>query len=578
MTFMAPSTDAAARVAVDDGDDDPSVAHHGRVPPAGGEPAPPPWRAPWVVGIVALALRWWMPGETLLTQDEFNWTIRSLSFGKAIRSWNLAGAVAAAPSQKATRPGVTTMWTGFLAEELVSPVHRLWTWLGIGPGPSGLRLGHMLMALWCSLGLVAFVVIARRLVGPRASLVAGGILAVEPMLVGHSAVLHTDALVTVYAGLAVVALVAAFEQARVEDQTTARAAWWRVPSIALASIAGAAAAIAVLTKLNAVVLIGAAVPVAFAGQRFRRSDTVDRQRRSGVALAVFVAVTVTLFVALWPALWVDPIAQLQATIGAGHLAGESTTTFFLGQVITHVDRRFYFVAAWYRASPWLLIASFTTVVSTILQILRRARSPTLPRRVILSLTAPPAVYLAVLVLSAKQYDRYLLPLLPFAAVGIGVVVARLTAPFEPTGWVHRSAWAAFAILAVWTASLAPFAISYTDPLVGGQRVASGKIDLGWGEGVETVLARTHPGGRRCPTISSRVWLLGQSGCWKPVSGDWLHGTDAPPDLVLIYIDDRQRAKTGEMDAYLRAHGTMVDALIIDGVAYVELWRPTRQPA
>ena len=105
-----------------------------------------------VVGLVALGMRWWQPGEVLVTTDEFNWVLRSERFATAIRTGDLAAASADPVTTIATRPGLTTLWIGFLAEKLAVPVGTVSSWLHLGDGPSRLRLAHLLMALVCTMG------------------------------------------------------------------------------------------------------------------------------------------------------------------------------------------------------------------------------------------------------------------------------------------------------------------------------------------------------------------------------------------------------------------------------------------
>ena len=164
----------------------------------------------------------------------------------------------------------------------------------------------------------------------------------------------------------------------------------------------------------------------------------------------------------------------------------------------------------------------------------------LPRRVTLQLWVPPLVYTAVIAVSDKHYDRYLLPLLPFVVLGIGCMAVRATAKVD--GFVAGAiGWTAFGIAAIWTSMLAPFAISHVDPLVGGQRAAAERIPLGWGEGIETVMARIPREPGECPSVSS-PWSIAQRGCFEPgllVAGR-LHRA---ADYVVIYIGDRQLGNT-----------------------------------
>lgn len=518
-----------------------------------------------VVGLVALGLRWWSPGEPLRTADSYNWMRRSIAFGEAIRSWDLAAATTDPTGVPATRPGVTTMWTGFLAEELVAPARHVATTLGWDAGPSHLRLAQVLMALWCVLGIVVFTLVARRLVGARAAVIAGGLLAVEPFFVGHSSVLHTDALLAIGSAVSVMAL-AACVRAHHERPLVAWSGWWRTDVGRLALLGGVAGGVAGLTKVNAGLLVGVGLLAAFV--------PLSRRRVGQVPAVIAVASALAVVVAMWPALWVDPWGQVRACIDSLTLAGEGTgPAFFMGEV-TSRDRGFYPVAAWYRASAWLLVGALLALGWWCVAGFRRRRASPGSRRALVVLVLPPLAYAVALGLSDKHYDRYLLPLLPFVALGVGVCASRALDGIGAGRAVGRLGWAGLGLAAGWTASLAPFAISHVDPLVGGQRAALKRLSLGWGEGSETVLARVDSHGR-CPTISSRQWFLYQPGCWTPTDFDWLDGSEAPPQYVLVNVQARQAGATRAEDKVLRAHGTLLEEVVIDGVTYAELWRPGR---
>ena len=508
--------------------------------------------------------------EVLLTTDEFNWVLRSERFATAIRTGDLAAASADPVTTIATRPGLTTLWIGFGAQKLEAPVGTISSWLHLGDGPSMLRLAHLLMALVCTMGLIAFTVLARRVVGRRAGLVAGALLAVEPILVGHSAVLHTDALVATFGAVAVLAFVAAVEaRARAGPSPG-----WRPDEAQwLAAAGGAAAGIALLTKVNAVAILVPAMAIfvilALAPRRSAGGEPAPLGTRARDVVAAVLTCGVVM-VALWPSLWVEPLAQIQATRDSAGLAGDWIGgSFFFGEVHDTVDRRFYPVAAWYRLSGWMLIAIAAACITWVVTSLRHV-GDRLPRRVTLQLWVPPLVYTAVIAVSDKHYDRYLLPLLPFVALGIGCMAVRATAKVD--GFVSGAiGWTAFGVAAIWTSTLAPFAISHVDPLVGGQRAAAERIPLGWGEGIETVMARIPRAPGECPSISSRRWLIAQAGCFVPQDFAWLDGSTAPPDYVVIYIGDRQLGNTVKEERVLAERGTLVDKLELGGETYVELW-------
>ena len=198
----------------------------------------------WVVIAVAMGLRLWFPGATIITVDEPTWVGRSKDFRSAVSSGDYASAVAAPRGAHGTRPGVTTMIVGAVAVELEEAK-------GVTDPVAQLRTAKQIMAVLGSLWLLPFMAAAARLFGRRAGLIAGGIMAVEPLMVGHGRLLHTDGLLTVSAATATLALLVVFEVLRhrgsdgSHDRGSQRA-WLR-----WALLAGFAAGFAFATKLTA---------------------------------------------------------------------------------------------------------------------------------------------------------------------------------------------------------------------------------------------------------------------------------------------------------------------------------------
>lgn len=542
-------------------------------------------RVGWVAGlllvtVVAGALRLWMPGPTIVTTDEMNWQRRSAAFASAFENRDFGAMVSAESGKSATRPGVTTMWTGYAAQRLADS--------GV-PGLSGsdtLRTGHRLMAIWCTLLLIPFMVISARLIGRRGALVAGGVVAVEPLAVGHSALLHTDALMTMALGVAIVALLATFDETRrvLGSSHVVRVGWWRRPVTRLGGAVGVAAALALLTKVSALVLIvgAAAASLIVHAWLLRRSgrSMTDLGRSLVPPLLVPTGLALATIVIVWPAMWVDPVGNISSTIDGLRLADKPSPRLLLGEVIEGADWRYYPVEMAFRVSAWLAVAVPISIGWFVLRG-SSGRPPVLSRRNSMVLLAAGVLYTVAIVTSEKQYGRYLLPLLPLAAVGIGAVgedVVRalrhryhLQRRHMPRFLMPALGTAALVLTAAWTASLAPFQISHVNALAGGQSVAEHNIQLGWGEGREVVLENYHAQSRCDPWAGEGGWLTPCRDARQDFS--FLDGTEAPPRYVFRYVFQRQLGREPEgLEAYLRSDGQLISAVTIDGVHYAELWR------
>jgi 4-amino-4-deoxy-L-arabinose transferase-like glycosyltransferase len=200
--------------------------------------------------ILAFLLRL-APLGRYVTPDEPAWVYRSICFADAI----VAGDWAAVPSTG--HPGVTTMWLGTLSVSMQrllwpteSATHIDWigrmAWLDPENGEAFRRLafslpgGRIAVALTTTLGLAALYPLLTRLFGRQLALLAVGLLAFDPFLVGHSGLLHTDALLATFTLLALAGALNGLREPR-------RAIWW--------ILSGLFTGLALLTKTPAIILL-----------------------------------------------------------------------------------------------------------------------------------------------------------------------------------------------------------------------------------------------------------------------------------------------------------------------------------
>jgi hypothetical protein len=557
-----------------------------RPPPSGRSPV---WRVAVLIGALAFLVRVWAPGPTTQTVDEFAWTRRSEAFRIALMDGDLGRASTSAVSGPlATQPGVTTMWAGSTGYAIVAAAEQV----GLLDRQEGrttsdqariLRASRAVVGLWCAAALALLVVVATRLVGRRAALIAGVLLAAEPFLAGHSNVLHTDALVTMFGALAVVALAALGSPAEGlgEDAGTMDRAG-APPDRKLLVLAGVAAGVAGLTKLNALPLVlgGAAVVLLFrtdwrAGWRV----AIPRVLRVGLT---FVGVGVALFFVAWPALWVDFWSEMQRLPKSLEQLSNHHVTFFRYERTLDPGPLFYVYALAHRLSPWLFAGSLVSGVAIVAHLLlprRRDRSGWPARSVLAVLLLAPAPYALLITYTGQKYDRYALPVVPYLALATGVVVAvaaqRWTARF---GGRLLPPVAALGTVVVLTATLSvqPYAISYANPLVGGQERARKNILLGWGEGIEALGAVIHEReAHRCADVS--IWAppmfaeLVAMPCGRVQVGLEVEEYD----YVVVYISNVQRSDYMAVLGPARVEGELIEEVRIGGLTYAELWQVKR---
>ena len=403
-----------------------------------------------------------------VTPDEPAWVYRSIRFYDALiaRDW------AAIPSTG--HPGVTTMWlgaAGVAVQRLLHPAeatsHLDWirrlAWLAPENGEAFRHLafflapGRIAVALTTTLGLLLAYSLTARAFDRRTALLTAGLLAFDPFLVGHSGLLHTDALLATFCLLA---LLAAFNGFRGDRP----APWW--------VLSGLFAGLALLTKLPALILL----PFLLLLPPALRSS---RPFRSLLYGSLFLLSAVVTLFALYPALWADPAGVLQTATGfAGrHVEMVQRPIFFLGRTTYDPGPAFYPVVLFVRLSPFVL-------AGLILGLIRVRRLPADRRFSFLVLLAFALLFGAMMTLGAKKHDRYLLPIFPSLALAAALSLPEVRGSGSPR--LRVSASPHLLLVALQLILLLPFAahpLTYANPLLGGPVVGARLISLDWGEGM-----------------------------------------------------------------------------------------------
>jgi len=521
---------------------------------------------PLLVAGVAAVLRLQTAAASFETADERIWTGRSSAFGDAIASGHFGAASASPNGAAATMPGITTMWLGTLARGVWRLGGSLGLWsrhdaeayggaTDFAHTRSGLNVAQVGMALVTAALLGLLVYLLAVWVGRTAALVAGMLMATEPFLVAHGAVLHTDELMSLTAVGALVAAALVLGLPRPGPWTGRRGA---------AVLVGVLYAAALLTKLTALFLLPPLVLLtAWAA--------LDRERRAWLPRAAATALgaaAVTVLVT-YPALWADPVSELRALRTSAGIGEVGHSQFFLGEATETPGLRFYLVALPFRVTPWLLLGTVAGVVALVA--CRRLRGL---GAALLAMAAPPLVLLS---LASKQIDRYGLPLLLLAAVAVGAGVAALVERLDLRRLGSRAAWAlpaAGLLLVVNSLVVGPWGIAYFDPLLGGSSAAVDRVLVGWGEGYESagaLVARLEDG--RCDgVVVSGV----KSGAFYRCGSR--PGGGKPVDYVVVYVNARQR--DGELVREKIHDRPLVARHRIRGISYLEIYgrRGAPEPA
>ncbi len=456
--------------------------------------------------------------STFETVDEPNWIGRSVSFLQALAAGDWAGTLVN------DTPGVTTCWAGIAGlagRYLLSGGHG--SLADFARAATSGRLDPAVLAamrwpivLLTTAAVVAVYFLVRALFDPRTALVASALLALEPLYLAHSRLLHLDALLTAFMTVSLLAALLGLRRG----------------STPLLVASGVAGGLAGLTKSPALFLFP------FVGL-LAVWHHLPGERRPGRAallaardLAVWSLAAGAIYVALWPALWADPLGTVWRVVGnalyaAGPAHGKGG--YFLGRPTPDPGPLFYPVAWLFKSTPPVLIGLAAALAG------RRQRRRVWP------LVAYAVLFTAFVTLSTKKSNRYILPIFPaldiVAAVGL-VWLARLR-PLRPL----RKYSLALAIVAQAALSLPlyPYYLTYHNPLAGGGWLAPAVMSVGWGEGLDRA-ARTLD---RQPDAANMQVAAWYSKAFAPFfRGETvdlsIHKSALWADRVVFYVNQVQR--------------------------------------
>jgi 4-amino-4-deoxy-L-arabinose transferase-like glycosyltransferase len=286
-----------------------------------------------------------------------------------------------------------------------------------------------------------------------------------------------------------------------------------------------------------------------------------------------------IYVLIWPALWGDPIGTLIRLERAVRGIGESPRrwgNFFLGQTYPDDDVPallrpiFYPIVTALRLSPITFVG---VLVLAIVTVVRRwgawAGLRHLDRRTV-TLAAFVVLYTAMMTISPKKLDRYLLPAYPalviLAALGLWSAIRR----WLPMPW----RWPAVLVLGIsqcaLVASVEPYPLSFYNPLLGGAPAAQQTMIVGWGEGLDQAAAylNQQPNADQIVAVSlykdQLVPLIRGNGARLE---DWRKG-----NYLVSYINmEQRRLLPGPLQELVST--TPPDFTVwINGIAYAHVFR------
>jgi 4-amino-4-deoxy-L-arabinose transferase-like glycosyltransferase len=500
------------------------------------------------------------------TSDEGYWLQRTVAFGNAVLDGDWAA------TARSGHPGVTVMWVGLFgigAEQARAYGGERSLNSGIlemQPGVERLMADARLEIAVISAGLFALAtLLAGRLLGAP-GLLGGLLLAADPYTVGMSRLLHVDALLTPLMLISALAGLIYWLDGR---------GW---PFLLISAVSGG---LALLTKAPAVALVpffGIVWLVVARPWPFFWKDGWRRGARAWIAPLAWALLLVAVYVALWPTMWVRPIVTITAVArfvvtlgGSPHL----WPTYFLGQPTTgDPGLLFYPVATLLRLGP---VATIGLVLLAVQALRRRVSAG--PG--VLWLVVFAVVFVDMMAIGGKKFDRYMLPALAALTVlgGIGVSATAKELAERLRGRLadrdHRlvsSGVVALAIVAqgLWLLTSYPYPIAAYNPLAGGTAVARQALMVGWGEGLDQAAAYLNrlPGAERL-TVSTQyhhVLRLAFDGRTVRVP------SPRPVDYYVVYVNMIQRNTVPIPVRQAVADGHPVFTATVNGVPFAWVYR------
>lgn len=329
---------------------------------------------PRFVGMALVTLLFAVPRlldlGTVMTVDEPTWRARAHSFIEGLGTLN------AAKTFTGGQPGVTTMWLAGFAVPFNS----------LAASQATIAIGSTILLLLC-LPLLA------RLTSGALAMLGGALIALDPFLIAHSRVVHTDSLLGSFMLLTLLLLALA----------------WKTASPRYYAYAGISSALAILTKLfGGFILLPAVLVVLFAPRKGQPLKKTILRRSVWWALPFVLALLL-----FWPVLLFSPKTPLAFMAGRVSMHAQSAEVGSGGGDTWYYPREFA-----RRLTPAVSILLPLAVLGALSGTGKKL--PIFPgRSVVLFLLSTALVYTALLSLSEQKSDRYIL----FAHLAVDLAVA-----------------------------------------------------------------------------------------------------------------------------------------------------------
>lgn len=384
---------------------------------------------------------------TSLTIDEPLWIHRGEAFVNRMATFNATEAI---PS---IQPGVTTSWIVGLVS----------SWHSLAVSQASIGVASAILVLLCSYFLIT-------LLGYRWGFLASFILALDPFLVAHGRVTHTDSLLALSMLASLLAVLVYGEYLLDKEEKPLR--YLIAAAIFLA--------LGILTKIFALALI---VPIAIIVLFYHwRAKTLKTYVPRVLVFAIALVLAV---LAIWPTLVVNFTGVYNQLTGGISNYAEGTRN---GEVTA--QWWYYLREIYFRATPITTIFLLPSLVCIFFGTKKE-------RRIWIALVLATLFYVFVLSVRGEKSDRYVLltmvTLAMFAVVGIKFLLRWLASEWPNLKQQLFGALSGVVLIILTTLFLHafPYPLAYYNPLY----PIEPHHKLGWGEGLDVAakwLSKNHP--------------------------------------------------------------------------------------
>ena len=362
-------------------------------------------------------------------------------------------------------------------------------------------------------------------------------------------------------------------------------------------ISGISASLAILSKVPGIILLPLIAGVLFASwwwKKFGQNRTKKELiRLIGDYLIWFVVVIVVIF-ALWPVMWGQPWKAISELIAfTAEASGEvNSPMFFNGTVLPEGEfgldfAYFYPLSFLWRTTPVVLIGLLLGIFSLFL----KSKPSDFWRDhgfSTLAFLISALVMIFFFTLSAKKFDRYILPAMVYIDVvaALGYLAFLSTFDFKWRLRFPKSLGFSFAMLVVvgiqagMIVQAYPYYHSYYNPLLGGLEKAQHVMQIGWGEGLNEAAEYLNQLPANTKHLNVRSWYSAAFDFHSdivsqeiPISGpidNVLLSEFMGADYWVIYLCQRQRLSSQRLLDFLEDK-TPEHIVTIRGVEYVWIY-------